>query len=183
MNPNSPFALDPKAADKVYTQSYAKKQTIEGVKTANLRDINGEDGNFSEIVRLNDQGEIEAFPGFKLAQVNRTTQLAGSIKAWHLHFLQDEIWYVPRPFSIFVGLWDVRADSPTCGMVSRVTLDGSSPQLLYIPKGVAHGSAVFDLTAVNLYYFINQKFNAEEPDEQRIPWDAIGADFWTPQRD
>jgi dTDP-4-dehydrorhamnose 3,5-epimerase len=175
--------IDPEVAPKVYTQSYEKKVFIEGVKFVPLKNIVGEDGSFSEVVRLNDNGELEQFPGFKLAQVNRTSQVNGTVKGWHLHYKQDELWYVPPPYFILVGLWDVRKDSPTKGMVNRVILDGSNSQLMFIPHGVAHGSSVYGQNSVNLYYFINQKFDISNPDEQRIPWDQLGADFWQPQRD
>ncbi len=182
-NPNEPIQLDPTIEPHVYIQNYSPKQLIEGVKLSPVKNIVGEDGSFSEVIRLNEQGELEQFPGFKLAQVNRTTQLGGTVKAWHLHFLQDEVWYIAPPFTIFVGLWDVRNDSPTKGLTNRLIIDGNNTQLLYIPRGVAHGSAVLGHDAVNLYYLINKKFDINNPDERRIPWNQLGEEFWQPQRD
>lgn len=168
---------------EVKVQDYSKKEVIEGVKIVNLNDITDEVGDFCEILRIDSKGELELFPGFKLAQINRTRLLPGSVKAWHLHFKQDELWYVPPLFHLFVGLWDVREKSPTKGATMRIALGDGKSRLLYIPKGVAHGSAVFSTEPVNLYYFVNQQFNIKDPDERRIRWDYLGAEFWTPQRD
>jgi hypothetical protein len=30
-----------------------------------------------------------------------------------------------------------------------------------------------------MFYFVSQKFSAEDPDERRLTWDAFGSDFWT----
>jgi dTDP-4-dehydrorhamnose 3,5-epimerase len=175
--------IDPAIIPKIYVQSYAPQTTIEGVKFINLNNHVGEDGSFCEVVRLGLDGRIEGLPDFRLAQVNRTSQIKGSVKAWHLHYKQDELWYVPPPYTIFVGLWDLRKDSPTKGVANRVVLDGDKPQLMLIPHGVAHGSTVYEQDSANLYYFINRKFDIDYPDEQRIPWDYLGADFWQPKRD
>lgn len=175
--------IDPQVAPSVYTQSYEKKPLIEGVQMIQLKNIIGEDGSFNEVIRINENGELEQFPGFKLAQVNRTSQIGGTVKGWHLHYVQDELWYVPAPYFILVGLWDIRKNSPTCGQVNRFVLDGNNPQLLFIPHGVAHGSAVYAQESANLYYFINKKFDVKNPDERRIPWDKLGKSFWEPQRD
>src|SRR5258708_23987122 len=119
-----PTAIDAEIAPKVYTQSYEKKPLIEGVKLVPLKNILGEDGSFSEVIRLNDMGQLEEFPDFKLAQINRTSQLGGTVKGWHLHYKQVELWYVPPPYFILVGLWDVRQGSPTQGTVNRIFLVG-----------------------------------------------------------
>jgi dTDP-4-dehydrorhamnose 3,5-epimerase len=175
--------IDPKYQDIMYTQEYSKSKLIDGVQLVNVKNITGEDGNFSEILRINEKGGLELFPDFKLAQINRTSQMGNTIKAWHVHFYQDEIWYVAPNFHLFVGLWDLRKDSPTCGMTNRISLGANNSQLLYIPRGVAHGSAVISNSSVNLYYFINRQFDINSPDEQRIAWDHLGKEFWEPERD
>ncbi|OGH18082.1 MAG: hypothetical protein A3F31_03740 [Candidatus Levybacteria bacterium RIFCSPHIGHO2_12_FULL_38_12] len=156
---------------------------MEGVKIVPLEIYLAEDGDFAEVVRINENGKLEQVPGFKLAQVNRTRLNPGSLKAWHLHLKQDEIWYVIPTGLLFVGLWDIRKDSPTNGVTMRIVLGGGKSSLLFIPQGVAHGSANFSHEEVHLFYFVNKQFNLNNPDEHRIPWDSKGADFWTPERD
>lgn len=175
--------IDRNVRPKIYTQNYSKKPIIEGVKIINLTSHVGEEGDLSEIIKVGNQGEIEGISGFKIAQVNRTRLNPGSIKAWHLHFRQDEVWYLIPSGELLVGLWDVRKDSSTQGITMKLVLGGDNSQLLFIPNGVAHGSVNFIRQTVELFYFVNQRFDLKNPDEHRIPWDAKGADFWTPQRD
>jgi dTDP-4-dehydrorhamnose 3,5-epimerase len=170
------------AQDALYLQDYSPKSKIQGVEFIPVRNFPSDEGDFSEVLRLNDDGGLELKPDFHLAQINRTKSFPGSIKAWHAHFRQDEMWYVSPWEHLFVGLWDLRKDSPTANQRMRVILGAGQSQLLYIPKGVAHGSANFSGKQLELFYFVNQRFNLQDPDEKRIPWDTI-ADFWTPERD
>lgn len=173
--------IDPQLHAKISIQNYSTKTSISGVKTTKLVNHVGEDGDFSEILRINENGEVKEFADFKIAQINRARINVGAIKAWHLHFKQDEIWYVPPSVTLFVGLWDVRKDSETRNSAMRVVLGGGNSQLLFIPKGVAHGCANFTEKPVDLFYFINEQFDIKDPDEKRISWDALGNEFWLPQ--
>lgn len=175
--------IDEQVKSKVYTQDYSKKEAIDGVKIVSLLHYPSEEGDFGEIIRLSGNGELEQVPGFKLTQINRTRLLPGSVKAWHLHLNQDEIWYLPPNSDLFVGLWDVRRNSRTNGNLTRLVIGGGKSELLFIPRGVSHGAANFTLTEADLFYLVNEKFDPKNPDELRIPWDAAGADFWKPKRD
>lgn len=180
---NSAFPLISQAEDNYYMQDYSPSTPIDGVKLIELKNINNEEGDFSELLRLTEDGHLELFPTFQLKQINRTELFPGSIKAWHFHFKQDEIWYTGPANHIVVGLWDIRKDSPTSGKHMKVVLGKGNRNMLYIPKGVAHGSINTSPASIHLYYFVNQQFNLNDPDEQRIHWDALGAEFWSPERD
>lgn len=183
MNNALPFPLIDTATEKFYVQSYQKEAMIAGVELKEVRYFTSEEGDFSEVVRLTETGELVAFPGFKVRQINRAQIVAGSIKAWHFHVKQNEIWYVPPSDKIIVGLWDLRKDSPTAGMSQKILLGSSARGMVHIPKGVAHGSWNISDKPVNLMYFVDQNFSTEEPDELRMPWDSVGAEFWQPARD
>lgn len=174
--------LLPDAQSKIYTQSYEANPAIDGVKLIPLKNFVSEEGDFSEILRLKD-GEVEGFPGFKVQQINRTKLIPQAVKAWHVHFDQDELFYIAPMYDLFIGLWDVRKESKTAGVTTRLSLGGGNSQLLYVPHGVAHGNANFSYEPIQMYYFINKQFNPKNPDEHRIPWNALGADFWSPKRD
>lgn len=175
--------IDEKNRSKVYAQDYSPKQLIDGVKIIQLKNINSEEGDFCELMRLNSEAEFEQLPGFKVAQINRSTQFPGSVKAWHLHLRQDELWYVPEESRLVAGLWDIRKGSKTLNQTNRIVLGGSIHKMLYIPRGVAHGSVNFSNSLGVIIYFMNGQFDLKDPDEQRVPWDARGADFWKPERD
>lgn len=175
--------ISQKIAKKIYTQNYAPLITIKDVLMLPLTNHISEEGDFGEIMRIGKDGNVENIPDFQINQINRTKLFPGSIKAWHLHFAQDEIWYISPEDTIFVGLWDIRQKSPTHNVKQRIVLGGGNSSLLFIPRGVAHGSANFSGRSVELFYFVNQKFNPATPDEKRIPWDFLGKEFWTPARD
>lgn len=175
--------IDEKVRPAVYTQDYSSQPLIEGVKLVELKNTDGEEGGFSELMRLNKSWECEQLSGFRVAQINRSSQFPGSIKAWHLHLAQDELWYVPQESHLLAGLWDIRKGSKTLGKTNRVVLGGSTDRLLYIPRGVAHGSVNFSNNLGIIIYFMNSQFDIKNPDERRIPWDTLGADFWKPERD
>jgi dTDP-4-dehydrorhamnose 3,5-epimerase len=109
--------------------------------------------------------------------------LPSAIKGWHLHYNQEDIWFVFPDSHLLVGLWDLREDSPTKNQTMRITLGGGKSQLLYIPRGVAHGTVNLSSRNADLIYFINQQFSLDQPDEHRIPWDTLGEDFWTYTKD
>jgi len=174
--------IDIKNQKNIYKQNYSSIKLIDGVRLINLKSIPSEEGDFSEIVRLN-KGKIKQIPDFEIVQINRTKLIPGSIKGWHLHFKQDFVWYVSPFDHLFVGLWDLRKRSKTSGRVMRIILGAGKSQLLFIPKGVAQGTAVFQHLSLDLYVFCNQQFDIKDPDERRLPWDSLGKDFWLPKKD
>lgn len=174
----TPDDLNSEVKDKVYIQDYSPKAKIDGVKVIPLKNFVGEDGDFSELLRIDPNGEIAELPDFKIAQINRSRLIPGSIKAFHIHLNQEDVWYLPPSDSLFVALWDVRENSATKGVSMRINLGGGTSSLLYIPRGVAHGMKNNSTSDINLFYFVNGQFNLENPDERRLPWDSLGAEFW-----
>jgi dTDP-4-dehydrorhamnose 3,5-epimerase len=167
----------------IYVQDYSSQQVIDGVQIIQLKSFPSDEGDFAEVLRFTENGELENVPGFKIAQMNRTRLFPGAIKAWHMHQNQDEIWYVPPYFQLFMGMWDTRKDSPTANKTMRLNLGAGRSLMVLIPRGVAHGSANFSSKDGELFYFVSNKFSMEQPDELRVRWDILGADFWKPERD
>ena len=86
--------IDEKTRGKIYIQDYSAKPTIEGVKIIPVKTWVSEDGDFSEIIRM-EKGKVEGLEDFEVVQLNRSRLLPGSIKGWHLHFQQEDIFYLP----------------------------------------------------------------------------------------
>lgn len=166
---------------EVTTQAYGSKASIDGVKLIDLRVGSDDGGSFSELVRIDEQGCVEGIDGFRVRQSSYTLIVPGAIKAFHLHYRQDDLWFVTPQDRLLVGLLDVRRDSPTYGSSVRLAMGGGKPQLLFIPRGVAHGVSNPGQTCGSVIYFVNQQFNLNDPDERRLPYDVLGADFWTIQ--
>ena len=167
-----------KLKQDIYVQDYSKKKVIEGVKIVEVKKFFGEDGTFEELTKINEHGTLEAFPDFKIRQVNRSLLLSGSIKAWHIHFKQEDVWYVSAQDHMILGLWDLRNDSDTKDLKMRILMGGGSNKLVWVPGGVAHGVVNVAKKSGTILYFVNEQFNFSNPDEKRLKWDAAGADFW-----
>lgn len=183
MTNNDLSSVNPDQKANIYRQSYDKKTMIDGVKILEIPNFVGDDSDFSELLKLGESGETEKFPGFHLRQINRTKLLPNATKAWHMHFNQDEIWYALPSQQILVGLWDLRKNSPTTGVSMRFNIGCGKSQLVFIPRGIAHGSANFTGNVVEMLYFVNNQFDITDPDEYRLHWDALGKEFWLPERD
>lgn len=183
---NAPLALadiDESVRQKVYTQEYGAKAAIAGVAFLPVKHVVTEDGDFSEVMRLPENGAFADLPGFVVRQVSRSLLYPHAVKGWHLHLSQDELWYVPAESHLIIGLWDVRGASKTKGVNQKVAMGGGKEVLLFIPHGVAHGCSNVSNKPATVIYFANAVFNKEAPDEQRIPYDALGADFWQAKKD
>ena len=166
-------------AGQLSTQDYAPVTTLAGVEFLELRQSVDEGGDFMELARLGPNGELLAKPEVHVSQVNFSRVLPGAIKAFHLHFNQEDVWFVPPEDRLLVGLLDTRRDSPTYRGHMRFVLGAGRCRLLYIPRGVAHGVANLWPQPAALMYLVNQHFSVDEPDERRLPWDIQGVDFWT----
>lgn len=158
-------------------QQYDPAKRIDGVRLVPFDFHTDDGGDFHEIARFKG-GVARGLEDFELRQINRSRFNPGLVKAFHLHFKQDELWSVHPLDRLLVGLLDVRKSSGTEGVRMRIVLGGGKCNMLFIPKGVAHGGAVLDQKPVEVMYLVNQEFSPEDPDEWRLPWNLLGDDFW-----
>lgn len=174
----SPDAIGSDFRDKVTTQEYTRKTPIEGVQIIDLRLMQDDGGSFAELVRFDEHGRLLQIPEFQVRQSSYSQVLPGAIKAFHLHYNQEDVWFVPPTDRLLIGLLDVREGSPTYGQSMRFVMGAGKAQLLYIPRGVAHGCGNLGNTSCTILYYVNQHFNLDSPDEHRLPWDILGEPFW-----
>lgn len=162
----------------VTTQSYTARPAIEGVEIKQLMFHNDDGGNFSELFRLQN-GVVEGLDRpFEAKQVSMSVLVPQTIKAFHLHYNQEDFWYVSPYDRLLVNLIDLREDSPTFQNHIRLVMGGGKNLLLRIPNGVAHGAANLYERDMTLIYATSSQFNAEAPDEHRLPWDRFGSEIW-----
>lgn len=173
--------IAPEFQDAVGCQEYGGAERIDGVRFVPLRQFGDEGGYFIELARLTEEGTIQGIEpdSFKVRQTNFSVLLPGAVKAWHVHYKQEDFWFVPPSERILVGLRDLRKDSPTRGHTMRFTMGGGKSELLLIPRGVAHGCANLWTSNTFMFYFVSQQFSMDDPDERRLAWDAFGEEFWT----
>ncbi len=134
---------------------------IQGVALVDLQAFGDQRGRFAETFRR------EWFPqrSWERMQVNRSESQAGVLRGLHYHHHQVDYWHCVSG-QIRVGLWDLRASSPTRGASQLVELGQDQLQGLYIPCGVAHGFAA--LTPVVLFYVVDNYYDGA--DELGVAW-------------
>lgn len=174
----TPADFGPDFAAHISTQQYGGTKRIDGVQIIDLRLMNDDGGSFAELVRFDEEGNLQAIPEFKVRQSSYSLVLPGAIKAFHLHFNQEDVWFVPPTDRLLIGLVDARKDSPSYQATMRFMMGGGKAQLLYIPRGVGHGGANVGTIPATILYYVNQRFDLNDPDERRLPWDILGEDFW-----
>jgi len=133
-------------------------------------------GYFLEVTRLR-QGLAADFPP-ETTQVSAALSYPGTIKAFHFHRLQTDLW-VPAQGMFQVALVDMRPDSPTYGVKNTMYVGSLKPWQIRIPPGVGHGYKVVGENPAFLVYVTDCLYNPK--DEGRIAYDdsAIAYDWET----
>jgi dTDP-4-dehydrorhamnose 3,5-epimerase len=167
-------------AEEILTnQDYSPMEIIEGVELIELKRFTGADGAFNELVRI-EKGKVvvpKELKGFAVKQINHSRVVPGSVKAWHCHFNQDEVWFIHPESKALVGLSDLRAKSKTKKLSMKLCLGDGRAHLLYIPRGVAHGLSNPYLQDVTMTYLVNNWFDGG--DEKRLRYNfLVGKGFW-----
>ena len=143
---------------------------IDGVQTKQLRRNADERGFLMEMIRSTD----EFFS--KFGQCYVSLNYPGVVRAWHYHKKQEDYFVVVQGMCK-VGLYDMREGSPTKGVAEAHYLGDNNNIVLRIPIGVAHGYKTVGTQPSLLINFPTEVYNAEEPDEHRLPWDDASIPF------
>jgi dTDP-4-dehydrorhamnose 3,5-epimerase len=148
---------------------FQEQHMIEGVIIKELATHSDKRGFFREIIRKSDDFFSEGF-----GQWSHSLMFNGVTKAWHLHKIQTDWWYLCSGV-LRVGLCDMREDSPTYKQTMEFLMGDQQPcQVLKIPPGVAHGCQSIQ-GPVNMLYITSHTYNPD--DELRIAYDDRQIDF------
>tara|TARA_Y100000590_G_scaffold344091_2_gene393389 strand:- start:5984 stop:6466 length:483 start_codon:yes stop_codon:yes gene_type:complete len=152
---------------------------IEGVKVKELtvhQDISdvaeslSAPGFLMEVLR-DDDGLLKRF-----GQSTFTVAYKDTIKAFHWHQRQDDLWFVASG-KAFIVLHDLREGSSTYGTTETVTAGVDNYKLILIPVGVAHGYKVVSDDPVLLFYHTTESYDSVNPDEKRIAYNDPNIGF------
>ena len=140
---------------------------IDGVRADSCQLWPDDRGYFLEVARLG-EGYVPGFPPGS-AQVSASLGYPGTIKAFHYHRLQTDLW-VPCQGMLQVALVDLRKSSPTFAERNTFFIGTMRPWRLVIPPGVAHGYKVIGETPAMLVYVTDRHY--DPADEGRLPFDS-----------
>ena len=138
---------------------------IEGVRVAPCALWPDDRGYFLEVARMR-QGLAAEFPA-ESTQVSAAVSYPGTIKAFHFHKHQTDLW-VPVRGMLQAALVDLRKGSPTFGHRNTIYFGALRPWQLLIPPGVGHGYKVIGTEPAVLVYVTNRFYDPK--DEGRIPY-------------
>ena len=144
---------------------------IEGVILKDLVTHTDERGFFREIIRVTDDFFKEGF-----GQWSHSLMHQSAAKAWHIHKVQIDWWYVGGGV-LKVALHDTRSNSSTYRKTMEFLMGDNQPsRVVRIPPGVAHGCKCISGPA-HLFYITSRVYDPK--DEGRIPYDdpKIGYDW------
>ena len=122
-------------------------------------------GYFLEVVRLKQGLAADFVP--ETTQVSAALSYPGTIKAFHFHKHQTDLW-VPAAGMLQIVLVDLRPESRTFGLRNTVYAGTLRPWQALVPPGVGHGYKVIGEAAALLVYVTNRTYNPD--DEGRIPY-------------
>ena len=115
-------------------------------------------GSFLEIFREN-------LLGVPFVQANHSHSVKGTLRGLHYHRKQADAWYVIAGEAQAM-LADLRTPSESPAVCS-IDLVAGTPQVLYIPPGVAHGFLA--TTELDLIYWVTHYYDST--DEFGVAWD------------
>ncbi len=142
---------------------------IEGVVFKDLVTHGDERGFFREVIRKTDDFFAEGF-----GQWSHSLMYDGVIKAWHIHRIQTDWWYVVKGV-LKVGLCDMRIESPTHKKTMNFLMGELQPmRVVKIPPGVAHGCKTIQ-GPVHLFYVTSHVYDPH--DEIRFRYNDPAIEF------
>ncbi len=142
---------------------------IHGVTLVSLARHPDDRGSMTEIYRR------EWLPGGReMVQANLSRSHANVLRGLHFHRRQADYWCVLEG-AARVGLYDLRAGSPTEGVSSVVDVTSVGERCLLIPRGVAHG--FYTRPGLLLQYLVDEPYSGT--DEFGVAWDdpALGIEW------
>ncbi|MFH1586823.1 MAG: dTDP-4-dehydrorhamnose 3,5-epimerase family protein [Candidatus Diapherotrites archaeon] len=146
---------------------------IEGVEIKELKVVKDDRGYLMEMMRSDDS----FFRQF--GQVYLSVCNPGIVKGFHYHKKQWDRFVIVKGNAKIV-LYDGREDSPTYKEINEFEIGEKNPILLVIPPYVYHAmTPAKDDEPIYLVNTPTEKYNYDEPDEHRAPFDSkmIGYDW------
>lgn len=105
-------------------------------------------------------------------QINFAVIYPSVVKAWHRHHKQTDFW-ICLTGNIKVGVH--------CEQTGRSWLDiigEKRPGVMIIPPPLWHGLATVGSASAGLLYYVTRRYDPNNPDEDRRPYDSVEGFPW-----
>ena len=128
---------------------------------------NDERGFLGEIFR---QDWKDLMPDFELKQVLISQSNPGIIRAWHRHLRnQIDLFFVLKG-TVKICVFDGDKNSESFGQLIEILSTSENPQIIKIPGHLWHGTKNIGSTPSETIYFMNNLYDYDNPDEERLEW-------------
>ena len=138
-----------------------------GVKVFSPKINNDERGFVSEVFRSNWN---EFFGNEIPQQINISKSNPGVIRAWHRHKNNQIDFFTVLKGKMKICVYDDNKKSTTFGKLVEIIADENNLQIIKVPGHFWHGTKTIGTQSSYTIYFINNLYNYDNPDEERIPW-------------
>lgn len=112
------------------------------------------------------RGKYNVFPDVPDGQINVSYSYPGTIRAFHRHKKQYDNWFVVK------GNMEVAIYNEELGDLGVFSLGEGDP-VLSIAPGLWHGFKTLGNEEVILLYYVTNKYDPNNPDEERAEWNAF----------
>ena len=126
-------------------------------------------GTLEEVLRCDD---LE-FRDFGQVYVVRS-RAVGTVRAFHRHEVMWDHFCIVAGAALFQFVDAEPGEEATMGTPYRIAADAAKPVVLHVPPGVWHGWMALEANTI-LLSVGSEPYNADEPDEERVPPVSFGA--------
>jgi len=138
-----------------------------GVQKISLSLHNDNRGFLGEIFR---QDWNDILPDFNLKQVLLSESNPGIIRAWHRHLRnQIDLFFVLKGM-VKICVYDGNKNSKDYGKLLEIIASSKNPEIIKIPGHLWHGTKNIGDIPSQTIYLINNLYDYDNPDEERIDW-------------
>ena len=127
-----------------------------------------ERGFVSEIFRNDWEG---FFDNNKPNQINISKSKPGIVRAWHRHLREQVDFFTVIKGTVKICVYDNDSKSDTYGTLVEIITNEKKLEIVKVPGHYWHGTKTIGSEESYTVYFINNLYDYENPDEERIPWD------------
>ena len=129
---------------------------------------NSDDRGFVTEIFRNDWNGF--FGNEKPNQINISKSNPGVIRAWHKHLKDQVDFFTVLKGTVKICICDNDPESKTFGTLVEIISSDKQLQIVKVPGHFWHGTKTIGPDESCTVYFINNLYDYESPDEQRIPW-------------
>jgi len=124
-------------------------------------------GFLGEIFR---QDWNDIIPEFIPNQILISQSKIGVIRAWHRHIRSQIDLILVRKGILKICVYDSDKNSKSFGQLVQIISSADNPKLIKIPGHLWHGTKNIGNETSEIIYLINNLYDYENPDEERLDW-------------